>query len=274
MTGMTPTSVLSGWIRAPRWLALRMVSAVILAATVAAFTESYRGLYEWAVRHGMTGFWAAVWPLQVDTFIVVGELMLFVAVADRWPWRRSVVAWVATAIGVSESVAGNVGHAATHDLATRLTFAVPPLAAAGAMFLGLLILKAAIAALPAPAAPATVTAREVAIARSGERAYAAAMSAAARSREADTKRAEADRKRREKADTDRSPKRPRRPAGDRRKRPVVIAKHAAIEALIAQPNMSAADLTQRYGATARTARRWRAEARELAAAANGHSVAN
>ena len=31
----------------------------------------------------LAGFWAAAFPLQVDTFIVVGELALFVAMVDQ-----------------------------------------------------------------------------------------------------------------------------------------------------------------------------------------------
>jgi hypothetical protein len=260
----TVTGVMAAWLRVPVRAALGLMAAVILAASVAAFTESYRGLYKWAVRHSLTGFWAAVWPLQVDTFIVVGELMLFVGVACRWPRRYLVAAWAATAIGVCESVAGNIGHAPTHDLATRGTFAVPPLAAAGALFLGLLCLKAVISAAPKTENVAPVSAREVVMARSGERGYGAALAASART-------LEADRKRREKADKragkERTSKPPRRPVNVRSRG---RSKDAAIAALVSAPDMTGEELTRLYGGTDRTHRRWREDARELAAvAANG-----
>jgi Protein of unknown function (DUF2637) len=249
---------MTGWIRGPRWVALRLVALLVLAAAVASFAQSYRGLFLWAVHHGETGFWAACWPLMVDSFIAVGEIALFVALVDAWDRRRRAVAWTVTAVGLVISVAGNVGHAPTHDLPTRVTFAVPPLAAAGALFVGLVILKAVISgqrqALPA----AVVSAREVAMARSGERAYSAALSAAARA-------AEADRRRREKADRQQAPKRPRRPVNGR---PGRRSKEAAVAALVAAPDMTGEELTARFGGTDRTQRRWRGEARELATAAS------
>ena len=69
---------LTGALRAFRAAALWAIAVIITAASGAAFAESYRGLYDWALKHGLSGFWAAAFPLQVDTFIVVGELA----------WRR------------------------------------------------------------------------------------------------------------------------------------------------------------------------------------------
>src|ERR1035441_2279017 len=91
------------------------VTGLVIVTAAASFTESYRALYEWASHHGVAGFWAAIWPLQIDTFIAVGELAL--------------------------SIAGNVGHVAAGDLATRVTAAVPPVAAAVALAAGLGMLK-------------------------------------------------------------------------------------------------------------------------------------
>jgi hypothetical protein len=95
-----------------------------------------------------------VWPLQVDTFIAVGELALFVALADRWKIRSRAAAWLVTLVGLAASVAGNVGHIAGHDTASRFTASVPPLAAAAALAVGLGVLKRVVAN---KAAPATVT---------------------------------------------------------------------------------------------------------------------
>lgn len=138
-----------------RKLALWAVALVVAAASVAAFAESYRGLLVWAQHHRYAGFWADVFPLQVDTFILIGEIALFVATVDRWRLRSRVGAWVAALVGLVVSVAGNIGHVGAHDLQSRATAAVPPVAAFAGLWLGLFILKQVIAHAPtAPAVPA------------------------------------------------------------------------------------------------------------------------
>jgi hypothetical protein len=67
------------------------------------------------------------WPLQVDAFIAVGELALFVALADSWSVRSRTAAWTVTVLGLAVSVAGNVGHLGSPDVASHLTAAAPPL---------------------------------------------------------------------------------------------------------------------------------------------------
>jgi hypothetical protein len=128
-------------LRAPRLAALVAIAVLVASASVVSFAESYRGLYLWAHEHGLSGPWAVIWPLQVDVFIAVGELALFVALADRWAPRSRAAAWTVTLAGLAVSVAGNVGHVAGHSLASRATAAVPPLAAAPALAVGLGVLK-------------------------------------------------------------------------------------------------------------------------------------
>jgi hypothetical protein len=132
-------------LRVLRGTALTAISVIITAADSAAFAESYRGLWVWALHHGLSGFWAAAFPLQVDTFIVVGELALFVAMVDQWERWHKVGAWAVTLLGLAVSVAGNIGHVAAHDLQSRGTAAVPPVAAFAAMWVGLSVLKRVIA---------------------------------------------------------------------------------------------------------------------------------
>jgi hypothetical protein len=124
-----------------RRAALAAISVLVAAASLTSFAESYRGLWLWATHHGLHGVWAVAWPLQIDTFIGVGELALFVALADGWTVRSRAGAWGVTVLGLAVSVAGNVGHIAGHDLASRATAAVPPLAAAAALAVGLGVLK-------------------------------------------------------------------------------------------------------------------------------------
>ena len=50
----------------------------------------------WAVHHRLTGWQAASWPAEIDVFLAVGELALYVAYLDGWPARQRV--WQATMI--------------------------------------------------------------------------------------------------------------------------------------------------------------------------------
>ena len=137
---------MTGVLRVPRRAALAAIAVLVAGASLVSFAESYRGLYEWAREHGLAGVWAVAWPLQVDVFIAVGELALFVALADRWERRSRLGAWSVTLGGLAVSVAGNVGHVASHALANRATAAIPPLAAAAALAVGLGVLKRVVAA--------------------------------------------------------------------------------------------------------------------------------
>jgi Protein of unknown function (DUF2637) len=129
-----------------RKAALAAITLLVAAASFTSLAESYRALLDWATRHGLHGIWAVAWPLQVDTFIAVGELALFVALADSWTVRSRAGASTVTVLGLAVSVAGNIGHVAAHDWASRATAAIPPLAAAAALAVGLGVLKRVVAA--------------------------------------------------------------------------------------------------------------------------------
>jgi hypothetical protein len=127
--------------RAVRTAALAVAAAGIIAATAVALSESFRSLLGWAAAHGLPGGWAYIWPLMVDSFTVVGEMVLFVMVLDGYGWRARWPAWIITAAGLAASVAGNVGHAWADAWTWRATAAVPPLAAAVLLAVGLGMLK-------------------------------------------------------------------------------------------------------------------------------------
>jgi hypothetical protein len=88
-------------VRRPRGAALASISVLVVSAAIVSFAESYRALMIWATAHGLHGIWAALFPIQVDSFIAVGELALFVALADRWTVRSRCGAWLVTGLGLA-----------------------------------------------------------------------------------------------------------------------------------------------------------------------------
>jgi hypothetical protein len=165
----------SGVLRGARGLALAAIAVLVGAASVASFMESYRALYEWAREHGLSVRWSAVWPLQIDTFIGVGELALFIAIVDGWQRRSRVLPWAVTLGGLAVSVAGNVGHVGWQaSVADKATAAVPPLAAAAALAVGLGVLKRVVEHRPGAAGIGEVPADVVEAAKASMRATIAA----------------------------------------------------------------------------------------------------
>ena len=86
------------------------------------------------------------WPAEIDVFLAVGELALYVAYLDGWPARQRIWPWATALTGLAVSVAGNIGHIQAEPgqpviLADRLTAATSPLAAFAGLSVGLLVLK-------------------------------------------------------------------------------------------------------------------------------------
>lgn len=129
-----------------RHAALYAIGAIAIAASSNALAHSYAGLYEWAVHHRLSGWQAKSWPAEIDVFLAVGELALYVAYLDGWPARRRIWPWATALIGLAVSVAGNIGHIQPMPghpvlLADRLTAATSPLAAFAGLTVGLLVLR-------------------------------------------------------------------------------------------------------------------------------------
>jgi hypothetical protein len=129
-----------------RRTALLAIAAIAIAASVNALAHSYSGLYAWALHHRLTGWQAVSWPAEIDVFLAVGELALYVAYLDGWPARQRIWPWTTTLVGLIVSVAGNVGHIQPlpgHPVlpADRLTAAASPLAAFAGLTVGLLVLR-------------------------------------------------------------------------------------------------------------------------------------
>jgi hypothetical protein len=129
-----------------RRTALYCIGAIAILASANALAHSYAGLFDWAVHHRLTGWQARSWPAEIDVFLAVGELALYVAYLDGWRARRRIWPWTTALIGLAVSVAGNIGHIQAEPgqpviLADRLTAATSPLAAFAGLSVGLLVVK-------------------------------------------------------------------------------------------------------------------------------------
>jgi hypothetical protein len=129
-----------------RRAALYAIGVIAMLASANALAHSYAGLYEWAVHHRLTGWQARSWPAEIDVFLAVGELALYVAYLDGWPTRQRTWPWATALMGLGVSIAGNVGHIQPlpgHPviLADRLTAAASPVAAFAGLSVGLLVVK-------------------------------------------------------------------------------------------------------------------------------------
>ena len=129
-----------------RRLALYAIGAIAILASANALAHSYAGLYDWAVHHRLGGWQAKSWPAEIDVFLAVGELALYIAYLDGWPTRHRIWPWATALIGLAVSVAGNIGHIQAEPgqpviLADRLTAATSPIAAFAGLSVGLLVVK-------------------------------------------------------------------------------------------------------------------------------------
>lgn len=129
-----------------RRAALHAIAAIAVLASLNALAHSYAGLYQWAIHHRMAGWQAFTWPAEIDVFLVIGELALYVAYLDAWTTRHKIWPWTTALLGLIVSVAGNIGHlpakpGAPVPTVDRLTAATSPLAAFAGLAIALLVLK-------------------------------------------------------------------------------------------------------------------------------------
>lgn len=118
--------------------AVAVIATAAAVVTATQFASSYHNLLDWALRHEIGEPWAWLWPLGVDSFVVIGEARLFVSAIDRdgWKdgWRPLAWAWACTIGGLAASTAANVGHAGWHvPAAVMVSYSIPPLAAAAGL---------------------------------------------------------------------------------------------------------------------------------------------
>lgn len=122
---------------------LGIMSVAVIAATLDGFAQSYAGLYDWGLQHGLRGWKAESFPLLVDVFILVGEIGLFLLALDSHKLRKSFLSWIDVLIPFATAATGwgvslwfNVERIKTDDISTKVTYGIPPVTA----MVGLLIL--------------------------------------------------------------------------------------------------------------------------------------
>jgi hypothetical protein len=144
------------WLRIPDLIAIGIIAVIAVGAAVVSMMESYTNLYDFARNHELHGWRAGAAPGAVDSFIVLGELLLFVAVHRGWtayretgkfrvPASITLAGWALAAFGFTLSVLGNLDHLISAGVVTRLMSAVFPISATVAMAAGLMILKRVVA---------------------------------------------------------------------------------------------------------------------------------
>lgn len=121
--------------------ALKLIIILILVATLVSFGESYDGNFQWADTHGVTGFWADVWPLMIDLIILIGEAALFAGHYKKWRVRDRVWSWSVTLVAVAVSTSANTGHVLSRDWLSHLTAALPPVALMFCVTVGFGVMK-------------------------------------------------------------------------------------------------------------------------------------
>ena len=142
--------------------ALYAIGIIAVLASVDALSHSYTGLYSWALHHRLGGWQALSWPAEIDVFLVIGELALYVAYVDAWSRRDRIWPWACALVGLVVSVAGNVGHiqdvaGSSVSVTDRLTAAASPVAAFAGLMIGFLVLKKVRSAASRPSASAVTT---------------------------------------------------------------------------------------------------------------------
>lgn len=140
--------------------ALSLFGLIAFAVTVIAIAESYSNLLAFALDHGLAGWRAAIAPAAVDSFIVMGELLLFANVLAAWDSALAYGVGIGMTLwGFGLSVAGNVWHAAAASPVDRAVAAIWPVTATAGLAGSLIILRHVMAsrgtgktAVPVPAA--------------------------------------------------------------------------------------------------------------------------
>jgi hypothetical protein len=138
------------------YYALGAFGVIAGAVTIVAVIESYSNLVAFSLAHGIPAWHGAIAPVAVDSFIVMGELLLFAGILLHWRgWGLYLFAALLVVGGFAMSVGGNVWHSASATTLDRAVQAIWPVTATAALTGCLIIIKRLLAnRKPAAARPA------------------------------------------------------------------------------------------------------------------------
>lgn len=123
-------------------VALIVFGMIAAAVTIIAIIESYSNLLAFALDHGLHGWRAAIAPGATDSFIVMGELLLFAGLLLNWTaWQPYALGGGMVVWGFLLSVGGNVWHAPSASAVDRAVAAIWPVTATAGLAGGLIIIK-------------------------------------------------------------------------------------------------------------------------------------
>jgi hypothetical protein len=134
-------------------LALLVFGVIAAAVTVIAVTESYSNLLAFARAYGLSGWRAAIAPAAADSFIIMGELLLFAAILLRWGKVPHALGAGMAVWGFLLSVGGNVWHAAAAAPVDRAVAAIWPVTATAGLAGALIIVRQIMNTPGAPVSP-------------------------------------------------------------------------------------------------------------------------
>ena len=146
------------WLRSPgniAWTALTFCGVIAAGATVIAIVESYSNLLAFARVYGLSGWRAGIAPGAVDSFIIIGELLLFGAILLHAGKPLHVLGIALAAWGFLLSTGGNVWHAHTAIAADRAVSAIWPVTATAGLAVTAMIVRQATTARRIPSPPAS-----------------------------------------------------------------------------------------------------------------------
>lgn len=135
------------------WSALAAFGVIAAVVTVIAIAESYTNLLAFALAYGLAGWRAAIAPGAVDSFVIMGELLLFAAILLHWGRSAHVLGAGMAIWGFLLSVGGNVWHAHAATIADRAVSAIWPVTATAGLAGALMIVRQAMTASREQAPP-------------------------------------------------------------------------------------------------------------------------
>jgi hypothetical protein len=126
--------------------ALAAFGVIAAGVTVIAVVESYSNLLAFALAYGLAGWRAAIAPGAVDSFVIMGELLLFAAILLHWGTSAHAFGAGMAIWGFLLSVGGNVWHAHAATVADRVVSAIWPVTATAGLAGALMIVRQAMMA--------------------------------------------------------------------------------------------------------------------------------